>query len=281
MPPVPTPVLPPHRASRSRARMSSMLSSRGMDAGSGLVSGFSASTPPVDVRLTNRSPSTGLSSRLASASLSPNLSSCTATVSFSLTTGMTPQSSNCVNVWRAFMKRSRLRRSSRVSSTCAQTSPCAAKASSYSRIRRPCPTAAAPCLPGRPSTRCSPTERAARPAATAPELTSVTRRPSWTNADSCSARLRSTGMFRPSGVVSTALPTLTTRERARARRSSRSSREYGQFIPAPTPLQFPEIPRLPLPPPQNAPEPHADPAHPGVSTVQPSVLPALPHPWRK
>lgn len=59
-----------------------------------------------------------LTSRLARQSLSPNFSSLTETVSFSLTMGSTPQSMSSAKVLRALRKRWRARRSSRVSSTC-------------------------------------------------------------------------------------------------------------------------------------------------------------------
>ena len=176
MPPVPTEVLPPHRVSRLRARTSSM---HGMIVASGVSSGLASSTPPMVVRLTNRSASTGLMSKLARLSLSLNLSSLTDTVSFSLTTGMTPQFSSSLNVLRILRNRVRFLRSSRVSKTCAVRMPRSAKALSYRCMSRPCPTAAAACLPLNPTAAGSPGNflSAVRPAATAPDDTSTTRRP--------------------------------------------------------------------------------------------------------
>lgn len=75
-------------------------------------------------------------SKLARLSLSLNLSSLTDTVSFSLTTGMTPQFSSSLNVLRILRNRVRFLRSSRVSKTCAVRMPRSAKALSY-RVHEP------------------------------------------------------------------------------------------------------------------------------------------------
>jgi hypothetical protein len=129
--------------------------------------------------------------RLARVSLSPNSSSATATVSFSLMTEWTPQSSRRRRVLRAFKKRLRLLRSSRVSRICATVLPKRPNSWSYSCMRRLCPMAEAAWREGSseksmasaPATLC---RMRVRPAATAPELTSTTLRPRSCSMDSWS-----------------------------------------------------------------------------------------------
>ena len=175
-------------------------------------------------------------SKLARLSLSLNLSSLTDTVSFSLTTGMTPQFSSSLNVLRILRNRVRFLRSSRVSKTCAVRMPRSAKALSYRCMSRPCPTAAAACLPLNPTAAGSPGNflSAVRPAATAPDDTSTTRAPCAEAADSAATREFSFLTSRcPDGCVNELEPTLTTMVRApaMARRTSDSVTDNTHSLP--------------------------------------------------
>ena len=84
-----------------------------------------------------------------SVSLSPNLRSCTAMVSFSLTMGMTSRARSDWKVRCALRYCVRSIRLSRLTSTCAMGWLTEVKKSSYMRMRRTMPTAAMACLPAR------------------------------------------------------------------------------------------------------------------------------------
>ena len=70
----------------------------GMSCASGFVLGSRSNTPSTSLRITNRSISMSVATSAESWSLSPNFTSSTATVSFSLTMGMMSQSSSVLRV---------------------------------------------------------------------------------------------------------------------------------------------------------------------------------------
>ena len=84
----------------------------------------------------------------ASTSLSPNVSSSVAVVSFSLITGTAPSATRRSRVLRAFRYDARCSRSADVSSTCPGTTPCRPNSMMYREKSTPCPTADAACRSG-------------------------------------------------------------------------------------------------------------------------------------
>mmetsp|Transcript_9113 Transcript_9113/g.22810 ORF Transcript_9113/g.22810 Transcript_9113/m.22810 type:complete len:202 (-) Transcript_9113:395-1000(-) len=126
IPPVPTLVpAPPTSTCRSL-----MFSTTSMRTASGSVLGLDVYSPSTSVSRNSHCASTSAATCALSVSLSPNLSSSTATVSFSFTTGTTPMSNSAVNVLRARTYCLRLARLSHVSSTCAHLMPMVLKMSS-------------------------------------------------------------------------------------------------------------------------------------------------------
>jgi len=209
MPPLPTSlgVLP---ADWSRSR--STRSTHGMGRASGCVLGSRSKRASTSESRTSRSALTKVATSTERRSLSPNWTSSTTTVSFSFTTGTTPHRRRVCRVCRACRNRDRSARSGAVRSTCATDTPCRRKACSQARTRSGWPTAAAACLAGMVLGR-SGNRRWAVPAATAPEETTTTSRPSARRQASSSASRSRTSCSRPSGPASTALPTLTTQRR--------------------------------------------------------------------
>ena len=126
IPPVPTLEPAPPRSTSS----SLMFSTTSMRVALRSVCGLAVYRPSTSVSRNSQRASTSAATCAESVSLSPNLSSSTATVSFSFTTGTTPISKSALNVPRARTYCLRLLRFSRVSSTCAHFMPMVLKMSS-------------------------------------------------------------------------------------------------------------------------------------------------------
>ena len=149
----------------------------------------------------------------ASRSLSPNVISSVATVSFSFTTGIAPADRSRSNVRWALTNRRLATKSSWVKRICAATRSRSANRRAYSAIREPCPTAAAAWRPGRSFGRRE-KPSGARPEAMAPEETSTQARPPRA-ADATSRTILRMRARATTPVPSTKLddPTLTTSRR--------------------------------------------------------------------
>ncbi len=93
--------------------------------------GLAEYNPSISERRTNKSASRILATKAERVSLSPNSISSTATVSFSLITGIAPYCSKDCNALREFKYLFLLLKSSRVSSTCATTNPYSVNSFSY------------------------------------------------------------------------------------------------------------------------------------------------------
>ena len=102
--------------------------------------------PSMSVKITRTSADARFTTMDERRSLSENLISSTATVSFSLITGMTPSFMSSSIVLRALTKRFLSARPSLVSNICPTVIPCFEKADSYACIRRLWPMAARACF---------------------------------------------------------------------------------------------------------------------------------------
>ena len=214
MPPVPSKLaVPPAR--RSISSVTSATTE--MSVAFGFLRGSSVYRPSTSERITSRSASTRCATIPARLSLSPKRISSTATVSFSLMIGTTPNPSRAVSVCRELRNRARFVRSSRVSSTCATFTPSFSNAFSYAHISRLWPTAAAACLIGRLlgySLRPS----FSMPEMIAPEDTIRMSLFCVFNSASSAAKRSSRSVCRPSPLEATRLlPTFSTTRRASLR----------------------------------------------------------------
>ena len=120
IPPVPTFEPAPEFTSTSKPFISSTVS---IFFAVGSLAGFDVYNPSTSVNKNKYCASTSAATCALNVSLSPNLNSSTATVSFSFTTGIAPSSNSCSNVCFAFWYCVRLDRFSSVSNTCAQLAP--------------------------------------------------------------------------------------------------------------------------------------------------------------
>ena len=127
MPPVPTAVV---ESPADPMMAASILSTRGMNSAAGSSDGLAVYRPSMSESVTHRSAETRQLTSAASVSLSPNLISSTAVVSFSFTTGTTPKSSRRVSASRACRYELRRAVSLRVRSTSEVRSPAARNSSS-------------------------------------------------------------------------------------------------------------------------------------------------------
>ena len=107
-----------------------MFSTVSMRVALGSVAGLAVYKPSTSVRRKSHCASTSAATCADRVSLSPNLSSSTATVSFSLTIGTTPMSKSAAKVFLARTYCLRLERFSSVNNTCAHLIPIVLKMSS-------------------------------------------------------------------------------------------------------------------------------------------------------
>ncbi len=166
--------------------------------------GSAEKKPSTSVKITNWSASTLLATSAESRSLSPNLISSTATVSFSFTTGTTPRLRSVNRVFLALRYLCRWARSSEVKRTCATRRLCFRKNFSYILIRWPCPILANACF-SRIDPPCN--FNLPMPAPIAPEVTMITSASELSSSATSSTILSMvTSLMTPEGLVKTAVP---------------------------------------------------------------------------